>query len=175
MIKAVVYTSQTGFTAKYAAMLSEELGVPVYPLDKASSALGKNDKIAYLGWIMGGNVKDIKKASVFDLAAVCAVGMARPTPEERERMAKLNSMHSTFKPDSFFLLQGGFDMNKLTGIYRFMMKIMAKAMSKGLTKKIEDGTATESEKEMLEMTVHSKDCTSKEALIPVIEYIKANA
>ena len=29
---AIVYTSNTGFTARYAAMLSEKLGIPAHPL-----------------------------------------------------------------------------------------------------------------------------------------------
>ena len=34
-IRAIVYTSHTGFTARYAGMLGEATGVPVYPLKEA--------------------------------------------------------------------------------------------------------------------------------------------
>ena len=35
---AIVYTSNTGFTARYAAMLGERTALPVYSLDEAKAA-----------------------------------------------------------------------------------------------------------------------------------------
>ena len=56
---AIVYTSQTGFTARYAALLAERTGLPCRPL-KEAAALPRG-------------------------AAVCAVGMAAEVEEAKLR------------------------------------------------------------------------------------------
>ena len=48
-IRAIVYTSQTGFTARYAGMLGEATGVPVYPLKEAVKRLERG--IIHCGFI----------------------------------------------------------------------------------------------------------------------------
>lgn len=39
MAKAIVYTSNTGYTEEYARLLGEETGLPVYSLKDASDSL----------------------------------------------------------------------------------------------------------------------------------------
>lgn len=39
MINAIVYTSNTGYTAQYARLLGEKTGMPVYSLDEAEKCL----------------------------------------------------------------------------------------------------------------------------------------
>ena len=39
MINAIVYTSNTGYTAQYARLLDEKTGMPVYSLDEAEKSL----------------------------------------------------------------------------------------------------------------------------------------
>ena len=56
---AIVYTSQTGFTARYAALLAERTGLPCRPLKEARRR--------------------------FRTAAVCAVGMAAEVEEAKLR------------------------------------------------------------------------------------------
>lgn len=168
MVKAVVYTSNSGYTRKYAEMLGEKLGVEAVALADAKGKVNKGDSVVYLGWLMAGSVQGLKKAiKTYDIKAVCGVGMAPPSDEERERVAKQNKMPT----EDFFLLQGGFDMNKLHGLYLFMMKTMARIMSKAIGKKVEDGVATDMDKEMLEMVRNGKDCTTPEAVIPVADYV----
>ncbi|MDO5443636.1 MAG: hypothetical protein Q4G10_08195 [Bacteroidia bacterium] len=57
MIKAVVYTSETGHTKKYAELFGERTGLPVYDLDTAIKEVPKGAEIVYLGWLMAGTVK----------------------------------------------------------------------------------------------------------------------
>ena len=45
---AIVYTSQTGFTAWYAALLAERTGLPCRPL-KEAAALPRGTAVIYLG------------------------------------------------------------------------------------------------------------------------------
>ena len=48
-MKAIDYESNTGFTQKYAFMLSEKTGLPAYLLENAKSELHKGDEIFFLG------------------------------------------------------------------------------------------------------------------------------
>ncbi len=50
---AIVYTSQTGFTARYAALLAERTGLPCRPL-KEAAALPRGTAVIYLGWLCAG-------------------------------------------------------------------------------------------------------------------------
>ena len=71
---AIVYTSQTGFTARYAALLAERTGLPCRPL-KEAAALPRGTAVIYLGWLCAGGIKGLKGARRrFRTAAVCAVG-----------------------------------------------------------------------------------------------------
>ena len=55
---AIVYTSNTGYTAEYARMLGEKTGLPVWEL--ASRQVPKGSDIVYLGWLMAGNIQGYK-------------------------------------------------------------------------------------------------------------------
>ena len=78
---AIVYTSQTGFTARYAALLAERTGLPCRPL-KEAAALPRGTAVIYLGWLCAGGIKGLKGARRrFRTAAVCAVGMAAEVEE----------------------------------------------------------------------------------------------
>ena len=58
---AIVYTSQTGFTARYAALLAERTGLPCRPL-KEAAALPRGTAVIYLGWLCAGGIKGLKEA-----------------------------------------------------------------------------------------------------------------
>ena len=72
MIKAIVYTSNTGYTGEYAKLLGEETRLPVYSLSDARKSLETGSEIIYLGWLMAGTVKGYPKAAkLFRVSAVC--------------------------------------------------------------------------------------------------------
>ena len=56
MIQAIVYTSNTGYTAEYARMLGEKTGLPVLTLNEAKKSLPVRAPILYLGWLMAGSL-----------------------------------------------------------------------------------------------------------------------
>lgn len=75
-MNAIVYTSNSGFTAQYAEMLGAKLSLPVYKLADAPNHIAKGADIIYLGWLMAGVVKGYKKATkLYQIKAVCSVGM----------------------------------------------------------------------------------------------------
>ena len=52
-MKAIVYTSQTGHTQRYAQMLAERTGVPAYSLKEAGKSLRRGEEIFYMGDAFG--------------------------------------------------------------------------------------------------------------------------
>lgn len=62
-MEAIIYTSNSGSTAKYAEMLSHELHLPTYNLKGAKQKVPAGAEVIYLGWIMAGKIKGYSKAS----------------------------------------------------------------------------------------------------------------
>ncbi len=165
-VTAIVYNSNAGHTARYAALLSEKTGLPCYNLDTAKTELDKNAKVVFLGWLMAGIVKGYKKAKKrYDVQLTVGVGMAPPSDAERARLSKQNGVDIS----RFEMLLGGYEYNKLHGVYKFMMGCMEKAIKKGMSKKTE---LTDDEKMMLDMAVNGRDCVCEENLAPVLALIE---
>lgn len=131
-MKAIVYTSNTGSAAQYAALLAKETALPVYSLAEAVKKLPRGTEILYVGWLMAGTVKGYKKAAKrFAVQVVCAVGMFE-TGTQTEYVRKTNKLPPELP---LFTLQGNLDRNKLHGLYRLMIDIMRKGVTKGLSEK----------------------------------------
>mgnify|MGYP000942996738 CR=1 FL=1 len=164
-MKAIVFESETGHTRKYAEMLGQKTGLPVYELKDASRHLGKQDEIIYMGWLCTSKVKGYKKAAEqFNVKAVCGVGMRRADSEALRDMVERNNISG---PEAFYL-QGGYDEKKLTGLYKLMMKIFTKALLKHLEKK---EIKTEEELETIDMIKNNKSLVKEENLTPILEWI----
>jgi hypothetical protein len=165
MLKAVIYTSNTGYTAEYAKLLGQKTGLPVFALDKADSEVAGGSEILYLGWIMAGTVQGYKTAAKrYRVRAVCGVGMGG-TGTQMEEVRRKNAIPAE---TALFTLQGGFDLRKLHGIYRLMMAVMAKTVGKGLAKKAD---RTPDEDAMLEMMLHGGSQVGEEHLAGVLEWL----
>ena len=164
MIKAIVYTSNTGFTKQYAEMLGEEINVPVYEFKESKQKLNKSDEIVYMGWIMAGGIKNYNKArKIYDIKAVCPVGMSLPSEKQNNELIERHNIK-----EKLFYLQGGFDKSKLKGIYGFMMNSLEKIVKPKLEKKTDK---TAEDKEMLDMMINGKNCVSKENLDEIIKWL----
>ena len=134
-MKAIVYTSNTGFTARYAAMLGEKTGLPVYTLKEACKKLEKKTPILYLGWLFASTVKGYGKASSrFQVKALIAVGMCE-TGTLLDDVRKVNDVPAGLP---VFTLQGGMDHSKLRGLHKFMIKMLIKMMKRAKNPSQED-------------------------------------
>ena len=164
---AIVYTSNTGYTAEYAHLLGQGTGLPVYALSEAAEKLNSGEAILYLGWLMAGKVQGYGKAAKrYSICAVCGVGMGA-TGSQMEDVRKTNALPASLP---LFTLQGGFDMAKLHGIYKFMMTVIAKTMGKRLAVKA-DRTAEEDH--MLELLTHGGSCVREEHLKDVLAWYES--
>lgn len=161
---AIVYTSNTGYTAQYAGLLGKRTGLPVYSLTEAGAKLPAGNCVIYLGWLMAGKVQGHAKAAKhYRIAAVCGVGMGA-TGSQLADVRKANSLGDELP---LFTLQGGFDMSRLKGIYKLMMQAMAKTVGKSLAAK-QDRTAEEDQ--MLHLLTQGGSCVSEENLQPVLDW-----
>ena len=161
---AIVYTSNTGFTAQYASLLGGETGLAVYSLEDALKSLPQNSPILYLGWLAAGKVQGYDKAvTKFNLQALCAVGMAK-SGSQMEDVKKSNNLPEDLP---LFTLQGGFDLKKLRGIYKLMMLVMSKTVAKKLAAKPD---RTPDEDDMLDLFQNGGNRVSLENLRPVLEW-----
>jgi len=158
--KAIVYTSNTGYTARYAALLSEKLGVPAHTLNEAQKALPAGTPIIYMGWLMAGSVKGCKKAAKhFAIQAVIGVGLG-DTGAQDEAARKACALPAEVP---VFTVQGGMDINKLKGMQKLVIKMLTKAMA---NKK----DTTPGEARMAELLQSGGDFVSEKELAAVLAW-----
>lgn len=157
---AIIYTSNTGYTARYAAMLGEKTGLSIYSIDEAKKTLPRGTKVIYLGWLMAGCVKGYRAISKrYDVVCVCGVGLGdtgAQTPQARKSCG-LSVDFPVFTP------QGGMDYARLRGANRFMIKMLTKMLE---SKK----DRTKDEDTMLRMIRAGGDFVCEENLSDVIEW-----
>lgn len=159
MVSAIIYTSNTGFTARYAKMLGEKTGLPVFDL-KGGKLPGPESEVVYLGWLMAGSVKDLAKAlKKWNVRGVCAVGMGAAEGAQESELAR---KHPGLK---VFYLEGGYDHGKQKGIFKMMMNVMRKAMEK---RPADDPQA----RRILEAMKQPADWVREENLEPVLDWLK---
>lgn len=167
-MEAIVYTSNAGHTKEYAKLLGEIINLPVYEIGEAKGKLDKNADIIYFGWLMAGKVKGYNKAlKRYNIKALGAVGMSNSVTQIDD-VKKNNNVSEELE---IFLLQGGFEIDKLSGIYKTMMNTMRKTVGDKLDNKEE---LTEEEKDMLDMLKNGRNCVSTENLTEIINWYNAN-
>ena len=161
---AIVYTSNTGFTSRYAEMLSAKTGLPFFELREAKKKLLKGANVIYLGWLMAGSVTGYKPAAKhFSVKAVCGVCLG-DTGSQIDTVIKLNKIPNDL---AVFTVQGGYNSQKVKGVYKFMMNTLAKALSGK-----PDRTADENA--MLELVLNGGDFVREENLAQFLAWFETN-
>ena len=159
-MKAIVYTSNTGFTKEYADMLKVKLGLPLYEIDEAKKHLKKGTEIIYMGWLFASQVKGYKKASRrYNIKAVCGIGLA-------DTGCLLNEVRKAISlPDHIplFTIQGGMRLSKLKGINKSMIKMLTKVFA---NKK----NPTDDDKRMVELLTTEASYVKEENLTSFLKW-----
>ncbi|MBR2615501.1 MAG: hypothetical protein IKC69_02360 [Clostridia bacterium] len=159
--KAIVYSSQTGFTARYATLLGEMLSLPVYSLKEAKGQLAKKESVIYFGWLMGGLVRGLAPARKrFSVSAVCAVGMG----EAGSQLESVRQMNRLEESIPLYTLQGGYREEALPAVYRWVMQPVKKSLISSLSAK---ENRSEGEERSLRMLREGGDCVERDALLPI--------
>lgn len=158
--QAIVYTSNTGSTARYAAMLGEQLKLPVYELKDATRKLDKGTSVLYLGWLMAGRVSGYATAAKrFAVQGVFGVGLC-DSGTALEQTRRTNHI-----PDAIpvFTIQGGLVREKLQKPYRIAIDILTRGMA---AKK----NRTADEERMLSLLQQGGDLVKFENLSPILTW-----
>ena len=163
-MNAIIYTTNTGSTERYAKLLAQKTGLPVHSLEEAKKRVLAGAEVIYLGWIMAGSVKGYAEAAKrYRVRVACGVGMGQ-TGTQKDSVRKKSAIPADIP---LFTLQGNFDIKKLQGIYRLMMEIMVKTASKGLAGKTD---RTPEEDDMLDMMLHCGERVKEENLSAVLNW-----
>jgi len=156
----IVYASKTGFTKKYAAMLSEKLGMDMVDV-KELPKVPKESEVLYLGWMKVGKVQGLQKMKGHKVVAVCGSGTGRTAEPSEEEVRKRNGLENT----PFFYLRGGCKpLRDLKGMDKMMLSMFVKALKKNAEK-------DERQKEAVEIILQGFDGVREENLTPVLEWI----
>ena len=166
-MNAIIYTTNTGSTARYAGLLARATGLPAYSLAEAKSAVSTGAEVIYLGWIMAGSIKGYAEATKrYRVRAICAVGMGQ-TGTQTNSVRKKTAIPAGVP---LFTLQGNIDVKKLHGVYRPMMELMVKTVGKGLAEKAD---RTPEEDDMLDMMRCGGERVKEENLSAVLDWYNA--
>ena len=164
MKKIVVYQSGTGFTAKYANWIAEELGCEAKEYKKVKTdELAAYDTVVYGGWIMANMVYGYDKIKALKLknVIVFGVGMSVPSEEVATKIAAQNEIEQ----EKLFYFEGGYNPKKVGFLKKMMMNMIKKSIEQKIDK-------TEDDIHMLE-TFKGADCTNRESIKPLIHFVNA--
>lgn len=171
----IVYSSQTGFTKRYAEWLSEELDAEIMPIEtakkKSKDYFIDADEIIYGGWAMGGKVvnsewftKNIPEWQGKKLALFCVGASPNENPDVEDALKNMLTDEECKYAKAFYC-QGGLSYEKMKLPYKLAMKAFASMVN---NKK----NPTDKEKGMGEMISHSYDIADKKYIMPIVEYLR---
>lgn len=158
--EAIVYTSVSGHTARYADLLGVKTGLPVYDIKEAKAVLTRKTPVIYMGWLRCGKVVKYKRAAGrYRILAVCAVGLC-PAGEFLREVRYATVLSDTMP---IFTLQGGIEKEKVRGYTKYLLG----KVEKRLKKKERHNPA---ERELLYALAQGGDFVSGEQLSDVMRW-----
>ena len=172
MKTAVIYTSQTGFTKRYAEWIAEKSKADLFDLKDAqkknASFFDDYDAVIYAGWCMAGKV--VKSNWFFDKAAglkekklaIVAVGAS---PNENPQVDAAMAALLTDEQKQYikvFYCQGGINYDKMKLPSKLAMKMFANTLKKSKDPK---------QREQGEFIDHSYDVSDIKFIDPIIAYL----
>ena len=170
----IIYTSQTGFTKRYAEWLAEKMSGDLLDLKDAQKKnmdfFENYDAICYGGWAMAGSLVKAKwfleKATNWKnkrLAVFCVGGSPNDNPDVDVFLQNAITEEQR-KYIKVFYCQGGFNYEKMKTPSRIAMKMFVSALK---NKK----DATEKEKVMAEKMASSYDISDIKYIEPIVMYL----
>ena len=171
----VIYTSQTGFTKRYAEWISEELNADIYELKdvkkKTNDFFEPYEAIIYAGCCMAGMVVKVKwffeRAAYWNnkMLSVVAVGASpNDNPEVDEFLKSLLTDEQRALIKAFYC-QGGINYDKMKFTSRTAMKMFANSLKK-------NKNSSEDDKKKGEKISKSYDITDKRFIDPVVNFVR---
>ncbi len=141
----VIYTSKRGSTKQYAEWIAEDLSCEAVPLADPRMKdinLYEYDCIIYGGWIRGSGIVDFDKfgrmldSELMQRLIVFGVGMADETADNYAQVWGYSI--GKFDPKNenrsiLYILGGRYDPASVTGLDKFLMKVMKTVLMSGST------------------------------------------
>lgn len=183
MKTVVIYTSQTGFTERYAKWISEALKCDAIPLAQAKEIdFLAYDSVIYGGWCCAGGVKNlkwilnkipslVKNNKKFVIFAVggsplenpeLTTSMANITAKINEKLPENTNPEDTYR---FIYCQGGFNYDKMNLSSKIMMKMFLSVLKSNKNK-------TENDEAMIKMISTNYDISDKKYIDPILDFLK---
>lgn len=179
----VVYSSQTGFTEKYAKWIAEALNCEAIPVKQAKKLdISQFHTVIYGGWCMAGSVNGLKWIlnKVPNLVAdnkkfvVYAVGGSpMENPELEQGMKNISNKIEALIPENLdkekiyklVYCPGGFNYDKMNKGSKIMMKMFLSMLKSNKNK-------TPADEEMIKMISSNYDITDKKYIQPILDFVK---
>lgn len=171
MTSVVIYKSVYGTTKQYAEWIAKELDADLFEASNIKPAQLMNyDVVIYGGGLYAGGIigaKLVAKNPCKSLV-VFTVGLATPEITDYSDILDITFSKEALQKMAVFHFQGGIDYKKLKMVHRAMMAVRKKEVEKRpLDKRSSDDPL------FLETYNGKVDYTNKEAIKPLIEYVRA--
>lgn len=168
----VIYTSQTGFTKRYAEWIAEKIGAECCELGEAKKkSMDSYDVIIYGGWACAGGISklswfkgNISKWDGKKLIVFCVGGSPLENPEIEPALKK-NFSEDEWSKVKVFYCPGGFNYEKMSAASKMMMKMFIKALKAKKDK-------TEEDELMIKMISSSYDISDIKYIEPILECLR---
>lgn len=169
----VVYTSETGFTEKYARWIAEDLNCTAV---KSSEIIKKQlmqcEIVIYGGGFYGGQIKGLKKFKEMlgkeNLKKLIVFATGATPAEFTETVGKALEQNLTEEERKLvpaYYFQSGLNYEKMSFKSKMMMKVFTSMVAKKKDK-------TEEEKVMAEGMMTSSDLCRREWISPLVSYVQ---
>lgn len=172
----IVYSSQTGFTKRYAEWLSEALDAELLTIKEAkkqdAAFFQAYDTIVYGGWCMGGNLVDadwfLEKAKEWSGKKLAMYGVGATPADAPEITQFLEAAVPAEQKERIraFYCPGGLNYDKMNFFCRTMMKMFAKSMNK-------KQDMTEYEKQKAQALLTNFDISDRNYIEPIVAYVRS--
>ena len=167
----VVYTSETGFTKKYAGWIAEALGCQAADIKEWKQKNPADfQTVIYGGGFYAGQIKGLKKMKEQmqqypDIRFIVFATGATPSEARESEKAAMDANFTEEEKRRIpaFYFQSGLNYEKMSIKYKLMMKMFSAMMGKKENK-------TEEEKVMADMLTHSYDFCKKENIRELLKY-----
>lgn len=133
----VIYKSLTGFTKKYAKLISKKLSCDIIPYKKTNlKLLNDYDQIIFGGSLHASGILGIKliQKNLEKLEnkkiIIFAVGATPNKPDLLKKLLDSNFTKEQQKKIKLFYLRGGFNYNKLNFLNKLIMRLLKSKLQK---------------------------------------------
>ena len=158
----IVYESKTGFTKRYADMLSAKTAMKAFTV-KELAKVGHGEEVIFLGWMKVGKVQGLNKLQKYNVIAVCGSGTGRVAEPDTETVIARNKLENI----PFFYLRGGcFPLKEIRGMDRIMLSMFVKMLK---NRKDKD----EKTEESISIIENGFDGVKEENLAAVLQWLAA--